>query len=265
MKKKTTRREFMGHTVAATAGTFVLIEIAHPNLSWGQEAAKYKVGPVASPSTVSGTVTFKGKVPKTIMKPVTDSFEVAGKDPRQWEGLNLGAGNTVQNAVVMINKIPQGKAFSGSPTKTVAEHATITPREGAFSMEKPIEMEVENKDPIFHSWILMQGKRQVANVPHPNKDVKKIKVDKPGLYEMRCGPHPWERGFRMAVPHPYFAESAKDGKYEIKEVPAGSYEAVAWAEGFNPKKIPITVTAGTTSFSIEFTDADLTEDLKKSG
>ncbi|MCW5827921.1 MAG: hypothetical protein KIT79_01275 [Deltaproteobacteria bacterium] len=264
MSYKPSRRQFMGHTVAATAGTFVLIEIAHPNLSWGQEG-KYKAGKVNNPATVAGAVTFKGTAPKAIMRAVTDSFEVAGKEPRQWEGLNLGAGNTVKDAVVMINKIPEGKAFSEGKHVTWVEKADIHPRSEGFGLSGPTSVDVENRDPIFHSWILMLGRRQVANVPHPNKDVKQIKIDKPGLYEMRCGPHPWERAFRMVVPHPYYANTSKDGKFEIKDVPAGSYEAVAWAEGFNPKKIPITVTAGSTSFNVEFTDADITEDLKKGG
>ncbi len=263
MKNKSTRREFMGHAVAATAGTFVLLEIAHPEFSSAQEA-KYAAGKVANPSTVSGTVTYKGKVPKAIMKPITDSFDVAGKADRQWEGVNLGAGNGVTDAVVMIKGIATGKAFDGKAPYSYAEHATIQPRCEVFGVPGPVKMEVENKDPIMHSWVLMDGKRQIANVPHPNKDKKQIPIDKPGLYEMRCGPHPWERAFRIGASHPYYTMTSKDGKYEMKDVPAGAYKAVVWAEGMaKPKTVDITVTAGTTSFNIEITDADLTDELKK--
>jgi len=263
MKNKTTRREFMGHAVAATAGTFVLIEIAHPEFSNAQDA-KYKAGKVNNPSTVSGTVTYKGKVPKPIMKPITDSFDVAGKADRQWEGVNLGAASGVTDAVVMIKGIAEGKDFKEEPLYSYAEHATILPRCEVLGVPAPVNMTVENKDPIMHSWVLMDGKRQIANVPHPNKDKKQINIDKPGLYEMRCGPHPWERAFRIGASTPYYTMTSKDGKYEIKDVPAGTYKVVVWAEGMaKPKTVDITVAAGTTSFNVEITDADLTDELKK--
>lgn len=46
-----------------------------------------------------------------------------------------------------------------------------------------------------------------------------------------CSIHPWMKGYVFCLPHPYFAVTDEDGKFEIKGAPAGTYRLVAWQEG----------------------------------
>jgi hypothetical protein len=51
------------------------------------------------------------------------------------------------------------------------------------------------------------------------------------LVVVECNIHPWMRGNVRMFNHPYFAVTDADGKFEIKNAPAGKYNLVMWVEG----------------------------------
>lgn len=48
--------------------------------------------------------------------------------------------------------------------------------------------------------------------------------------EVTCNIHPWMKGYVLVRPDPYFAISAEDGTFEIKDLPAGDHEFQVWHE-----------------------------------
>ncbi|NTU50438.1 MAG: carboxypeptidase regulatory-like domain-containing protein [Desulfobulbaceae bacterium] len=49
----------------------------------------------------------------------------------------------------------------------------------------------------------------------------------------------------VVVDNPYFALTSADGKFTIKDVPAGTYEITAWSEKLKPEgKTTVTVADG---------------------
>ena len=53
--------------------------------------------------------------------------------------------------------------------------------------------------------------------------------------------------------HPYFAITDTNGNYEIKGVPAGTYEVTCWQEKFKKNPITNTITVGEGSVTKDFT------------
>jgi hypothetical protein len=49
--------------------------------------------------------------------------------------------------------------------------------------------------------------------------------------EVKCDIHGWMRGWVRVFNHPYFALTDANGKFEIKNAPAGKYNIVMWHEG----------------------------------
>src|SRR5947209_11989917 len=54
-----------------------------------------------------------------------------------------------------------------------------------------------------------------------------------GLVDLKCnGGHVWMNAELMVVPHPYYVVTDESGRFELNNVPRGSYEIVAWHEGW---------------------------------
>jgi hypothetical protein len=51
-------------------------------------------------------------------------------------------------------------------------------------------------------------------------------------------------GYVVVAKNPYFATTANDGKYEIKDVPAGTYTVEAWHEKFGTQTAEVKVEDG---------------------
>ena len=63
------------------------------------------------------------------------------------------------------------------------------------------------------------------------------------LIPVKCNQHPWMKANIGVLAHPYFAVSAKDGTYTIKNVPPGSYTLVFWHETLGEQTQQVTVAA----------------------
>jgi len=46
-----------------------------------------------------------------------------------------------------------------------------------------------------------------------------------------CTIHPWMKGWLISFEHPYYAVTEEDGKFELKNVPAGKFRLQVWHEG----------------------------------
>lgn len=259
-----TRRQLLS-AAATTAAGYTLTRLFRPGLAWAQAPAAYTAGAVAGGVKLAGRVVYEGRSPKPVMKPVTSDFSVAGKDPKQWWGVNAGKDGGLESAIVVIEGIKSGKPFSEGRHLAYAKGAVILERTDVFGLDKPeVLFEVENRDPILHSWQVKLGARTLANVAQPpTPKALSFKVKTLGLHELQCSPHPWERAFRIVVPHPYYARTAADGSFEIGDVPPGTYKVSVWAEGFEATTFETEIKSGAAPFAGKLTEARLTPDLKK--
>jgi hypothetical protein len=77
--------------------------------------------------------------------------------------------------------------------------------------------------------------------------VSKRKFDRPEqMVPLQCNVHSWMHASVGVMPHPYFATTGEDGKFEIKGLPPGTYEIEAWHEKLGPKTMSVTVGDGET-------------------
>ena len=58
---------------------------------------------------------------------------------------------------------------------------------------------------------------------------------------MKCNIHPWMKAYIAVFAHPYFAVTAADGSFDLKNVPPGTYTLVAWHELYGSSEQPVTI------------------------
>jgi hypothetical protein len=111
----------------------------------------------------------------------------------------------------------------------------VIPRGGSVSFP--------NMDPIFHNVFSLSKPRSFDLGNYPKGETRTVVFPKPGIVYVNCRLHPNMAATVVVAPNEWFARAAaKDGQYELKDVPPGNYTLVAWHKttGFIRKQITVT-------------------------
>src|SRR5215213_10163484 len=106
-------------------------------------------------------------------------------------------------------------------------------------------LRVTNSDSTTHNVHPTPKNNQEWNQSQsPNQGPIEKKFNRPEtLIPVKCNVHPWMKANVGVLAHPYFAVTAKDGSFSIKNLPPGTYTLVAWHETLGEKTQNITVGA----------------------
>jgi hypothetical protein len=96
------------------------------------------------------------------------------------------------------------------------------------------ELLVKNSSPISHNvnWTGHPLKNKGGNVlisAGGSYTIKDLKAQKLPL-KVACNLHGWMSAWLGVFDHPYFAVTDEDGKFEIKQAPAGKWRLMVWQE-----------------------------------
>ena len=109
-------------------------------------------------------------------------------------------------------------------------------------------MEFLNSDPVGHNvyWPSISGNKKLAHNlgTWPKGERKSFQFNDPGVAPLLCNVHPEMSGYVVVVGTPYFAVTDKDGAFEIKDVPPGTYTLKTWSEDGKPTTQSVTVAGG---------------------
>lgn len=195
----------------------------------------YKVVDVSNGGTVSGTVKWSGAVPHQLDYPVTKDPQICdpdGKKTVNLERLVVGPENGVANTIVYLKNISAGKAIELPEQRRHLDqrHCRYIPHILLVPENAPLQM--QSSDATLHT-IHMDG-AATYNLPFPfPNQINSRNMPTPGLVNLRCnGGHVWMNAEMMVVPHPYYAVTDESGRFEFTGVPPGTYQIVAWHEGW---------------------------------
>ena len=207
-------------------------------LAWAAAAvaqSDYKVISVTDGGIISGTVKWSGTVPRQLAVPVDKDPLVCDPDSKKTtdlERLIIGPERGVANTIVYLKNISAGKPMVLPEQRRHLDqkqchyipHILLVPENAVLSMQ--------SSDATLHT-IHMDGAASF-NLPFPfvNKVTTRT-MSTPGLVHLRCnGGHVWMNAEMMVAPHPYYAVTDESGRFELTDVPPGTYQIVAWHEGW---------------------------------
>lgn len=225
----------------------------------GEPAGAYEGITVTDGGTLTGTVTLVGEVPKpkgynlvTFPDPVYCGRISNGKGWRLLQPFNVGPNGEFRDVVVMIEGIDRGKPFDFAMPQIEAINCAFKPF--ITVVREHHQIQVVNRDPAMHDIQAYEtshlGPRVLFNVPLPistkytrgtgvttplhkyyagepmQQTVKMTKGRR--VFVMQCGFHAFMESWGFAVDNPYYAQSRQDSRFEIADIPPGTYQVVVW-------------------------------------
>ncbi|MFQ5843863.1 MAG: carboxypeptidase regulatory-like domain-containing protein [Planctomycetota bacterium] len=109
-----------------------------------------------------------------------------------------------------------------------------------------------NSDSVAHNVFSPDGEKYNLGT-WPQGKTRSYTFKRTGVYSQLCHVHAEMEAFIVVLQNPHFARAGEDGKYEIKDVPPGTYTLVAWNERMKPARRSVRVTAGQATRAADFT------------
>ena len=203
--------------------------------SFAAAQSDYRVISVDNGGTISGTVKWSGPVPHELEFPITKDPQICetdGKKTASLERLIVGPEDGVANTIVYIKNISAGKPMDLPAQRRHLDqkHCRYIPH--ILLVPQSADLQMQSSDATLHT-IHMDGAASF-NLPFPfTNQVVSRTMSTPGLVNLHCnGGHVWMNAEMMVVPHPYYAVTDESGRFEFTSVPPGTYQIVAWHEGW---------------------------------
>jgi Carboxypeptidase regulatory-like domain len=199
----------------------------------GQDS--YKVIEVRNGATITGSVKWSGAMPHSLSFPITKDPAICDPESHKsadLERLVIGPEGGVANSIVYLKNITSGKPLQLPEQRQHLDqihcryvpHILLVPQNSSLGMV--------SSDATLHT-IHMDGAASYnLPFPFPGRATTRT-MPSSGLVNLRCnGGHVWMNAEMMVVSHPYYAVTDENGRFELTDVPAGTYQIVVWHEGW---------------------------------
>jgi plastocyanin len=212
--------------------------------------------------SVTGTVNLEGTPPR--MRPINMAADpvCAGMHPQAvtTQSIVMGDNGTLQNVFVYLKG--DFSAFTiETPTTPVAldqRGCMFQPHVMGMRTSQPIR--VTNSDQTTHN---------VHPVPKNNREWNETQP--PGsapltqnfpreeiAIAVKCNIHPWMQSYVAVLNNPYFQVTGSDGRFNLGNIPPGTYTLTAWHELYGASEQTVTIgpsESRTLNFTIQATSA----------
>jgi hypothetical protein len=243
---------------------YILAAIIAVMTGLGSSAWSYEEALVTDGGKLVGSVTLEGTVPKpkgynltTLPDQVYCGRISDGHGWRLLQPFNVGPAGEFRDVVIYIEGIEKGKSFAATFTTPRIEAKDCRFMPFTTIVREKENVVVVNMDPVMHDIQAYEssqlGARVLFNVPlpmnpqHPRdlKDrsdaamyhkhlagepMKQLVGMSKGrrVFVMQCGFHAYMESWGLAMETPYYATTDQGGRFEISDIPPGTYKLVVW-------------------------------------
>ena len=211
----------------------------------------------ATAGEVKGTVTVDGAVPKN--EPIKMNADPVcvqqNKTPQFQETYEVGSdGKALGNVFVYVKEGLGNYSYDPPTDKPQIDQKNCRYHPHVFGMRVGQSLEIVNSDPTLHNIHAMPKQNQEFNNGQPIQGMKMTHTfDKPEvMVPFKCDVHGWMNAYVGVMTNPYFAVTDKDGKFDLPNLPPGTYTIEAWHEKAGAQTASVTIGAKETK-EITFT------------
>jgi plastocyanin len=190
--------------------------------------------------TIAGVVSYEGTAPAPRKIDTTADAACGKANP------NLVTDDTIVTDGKLANVFVYIKEGTVDAGKKIAEYKWETPTTAVqldqkgchyaphvLGIQTNQKLSITNSDQTQHNIHPTPRANPEWNQTQPNgaPPIEKTFARPEVLIPVKCNQHPWMKAYIGVMRTPFYAVSATNGTYEIKNVPPGKYTVVAWREG----------------------------------
>jgi plastocyanin len=196
---------------------------------------------LSTAGSIAGTVAFKGAVPKPPMLDMSQD-PACPPEPQPSEALAIKNGKLADVFVYVKDGLPSGR-FSAPAEPAVLDQKGCRYIPHVMGITIGQQFKVLNSDIAQHNVHPMPASNPQWNESQmpSGQPITKSFAQAEMMVPIQCNQHPWMRAYVNVMPHPYFAVSAADGSFEIKNLPPGEYTLAAVHEKLGEQTMKVRV------------------------
>lgn len=192
---------------------------------------------------ITGRAVIEGPAPESGIATVEDAF--CSRENQKGVPLeSVVIENGGLNNVFVHIKDGLGNYYFETPAEPVKldqRSCRYTPHVLGVQTGQPLE--ISNSDSTVHNVNAVAKVNRPFNFSQPMQGLKNTATfgSPEVMVRLRCDVHGWMSAYVGVVPHPYFAVTRDGGKFELKNVPAGTYTVEAWHEKLGTQTGNVTI------------------------
>ena len=194
--------------------------------------------------TITGKVIFEGTPPE--FQPISTISDAACAVTGDLKPEVVVANNGKLKNVFVYIKGPNVDNFQfpvGEPVTLDQKNCRYVPH--VLGAQSGQTLRITNSDETSHNVHPTPKKNEGFNISQVQGDapIEHVFTAEEVMIPVQCNQHNWMKANIGVLNHPFFAVSADDGSFTIKNVPPGDYTLVFWHEFYGERSQPIKVTA----------------------
>jgi hypothetical protein len=203
-------------------------------------------GPVGGSASVKGTVKFDGTAPKPTRIDMSQDpiCAKAHLTPATTEDVVVGTDSGLANVVVYISDGLTSHDFQPPQQPAMLEQKGCQYRPHVLALQASQKLDIVNSDETTHNIHPNPSNNREWNMTQPHAmPLEQTFAREEIAIPVKCNVHPWMKGYIAVFKHPYFAVTDKNGSFELKDLPPGTYTITAWQEKLGTQIQKVTVGA----------------------
>ena len=216
-----------------------------------RQSGTYQTVTVTEGASLTGRVLFTGDTPAPRRLLITKDVEVCGEGYRERHDVVVGNGGGLQNVVVFIEGIEEGKAWPDAGQGHALDQVNCEFSPHLQVIPSGSDLDIINSDPVLHNIhtyeLIGRARRTLFNFGQPpdrGTITRAIRPRRGNQIRLECDAHDFMLGWIYATDSPYYAVVGTDGRFDIADIPPGTYAVKAWHPFLGIQEQEVTLGAG---------------------